>query len=482
MERHWIARWALVLFLLGGIQLPLVAQTPPVLIDTNLPSGNLSQAYRYTFQVVGGTAPFSWSVSNGNLPSGLSLDGTSGRLEGTPSATTVATFTVQVQDSNGQTASRTFNLIVTTSGFQLQPTAAELVLLQGRTASLQLQVIGQPQTNNPIGFSLLSALPAGVVASFEPALLSGGDSNVNFVAAADTSAAAGVYPLRVSGVSPPDSQYASFNLIVRPPPPEIAGFSPPGGLPGTSVTVRGTQLQTATAVTIGGLRAPFTASGPNQLQLSVPRGARTGRIVVVTPAGSATSATDFLVPTFALSLQPGVATAQPGSQVLLKLVTTGQVNNLVNLNVINLPDSWSAQFNPNYLDSQHRQANLLLQVPATSPLGNAAITVSAGIVQAAATVQVLTAPPRLTRLFPVQGPPGTVITLSGQNFQPGLRLRLGALELPIFSISSNRVQAQLPDGVASGRIQLVNPDGQTVSTSTVFAVLPRTGPPVLPPP
>ena len=61
----------------------------------------------------GGSAPFEWSVSSGSLPRGLSLDAATGVISGTASpAAQTETFTVELTDATGATASQALTLEV----------------------------------------------------------------------------------------------------------------------------------------------------------------------------------------------------------------------------------------------------------------------------------------------------------------------------------------------------------------------------------
>lgn len=84
-----------------------------------------------------------------------------------------------------------------------------------------------------------------------------------------------------------------------PPPgtePVIDGFSPASGPVGTVVTIDGSNLADATAVSFNGTAAEFTAeSSGTSITATVPSGATTGPITVTTPSGSATSAKSFRV-------------------------------------------------------------------------------------------------------------------------------------------------------------------------------------------
>ena len=77
--------------------------------------------------------------------------------------------------------------------------------------------------------------------------------------------------------------------------PSILGFSPPSGPVGTPVTITGTGFTQTTAVEFETKPATFTVVSDTQVTATVPAHARTGKIKIVTPAGSATSKTSFTV-------------------------------------------------------------------------------------------------------------------------------------------------------------------------------------------
>ncbi len=83
--------------------------------------------------------------------------------------------------------------------------------------------------------------------------------------------------------------------------------SPAGGLPGTTVSLSGTNLASATAVLFNGLSADFTnGTDPDRLiTATVPVHATTGPVTVITPQGNITSLAPFTVPVpLAMTLQP----------------------------------------------------------------------------------------------------------------------------------------------------------------------------------
>ncbi|HEY1660428.1 MAG TPA: choice-of-anchor tandem repeat GloVer-containing protein [Candidatus Sulfotelmatobacter sp.] len=78
--------------------------------------------------------------------------------------------------------------------------------------------------------------------------------------------------------------------------PMIKAFSPASGAVGTSVTFTGTGLTQTTKITFGGTNAfGFVVNSDTSITVSVPAGAKTGKIVVITKGGSAASATNFVV-------------------------------------------------------------------------------------------------------------------------------------------------------------------------------------------
>jgi len=84
-----------------------------VVTPTSLPNGAQGIDYIQTISVTGGVAPYSFAISAGALPSGLSLNATTGVISGNPTASGAANFTVKVTDSSGGTpasASVTYNM------------------------------------------------------------------------------------------------------------------------------------------------------------------------------------------------------------------------------------------------------------------------------------------------------------------------------------------------------------------------------------
>ena len=88
-----------------------------VAITTTSPltAGVNNSPYSMTFTAAGGTTPYTWAITGGNLPAGMnpgSLAPTTGVFSGTPTATGTYLFTVTVTDATSQSDSRLFSWTV----------------------------------------------------------------------------------------------------------------------------------------------------------------------------------------------------------------------------------------------------------------------------------------------------------------------------------------------------------------------------------
>src|SRR5262249_55803142 len=105
---------------------------------------------------------------------------------------------------------------------------------------------------------------------------------------------AGATSGRITVTTPAGTATSASNFTVARP-PTITGFSPTRGPGGTVVSIDGSEFAGASGGPFGGKSAGFSVLSSTRIQASVPSGARTGRITVTTPAGTATSAGDFTV-------------------------------------------------------------------------------------------------------------------------------------------------------------------------------------------
>src|SRR5439155_15908379 len=122
------------------------------------PGGTVGTAYSQTVASSGGTAPLTWSVSAGALPAGLSLNTGTGAITGTPSAAGSPSFTIQVVDNVGATATKALSITVAAT---LSITTTSL---PGGTVGIAYsQTVGSSGGTAPLTWSVPSgSLPAGL--------------------------------------------------------------------------------------------------------------------------------------------------------------------------------------------------------------------------------------------------------------------------------------------------------------------------------
>ena len=75
-----------------------------------LPYGTVNVSYSQTLSVAGGSSPYTWAITSGALPTGLTLNSSTGAITGTPVSDGATAFTVQVTDRNGAAVQRAYVL------------------------------------------------------------------------------------------------------------------------------------------------------------------------------------------------------------------------------------------------------------------------------------------------------------------------------------------------------------------------------------
>lgn len=91
--------------------------SPSVQIATpNLPGGQLSNEYHFVMTAFGGSPPYAWSLSAGQLPPGLALDADTGEISGVAAASGAFSFNVRVTDDSAQQNERSFRIKIGGNG------------------------------------------------------------------------------------------------------------------------------------------------------------------------------------------------------------------------------------------------------------------------------------------------------------------------------------------------------------------------------
>jgi hypothetical protein len=276
---------------------------PGVTITTAspLPGGDVGTAYSQTFAASGGTTPYTWTISFGTAPAGLTLS-SAGVLSGTPTTAGSSTFTVKVTDNVGATSTKSFTLVIATA-----PSITTASLPAGDVSVAYSQTLAESGGTSPFTWSLSSGtLPTGLTIS-AAGVISG------------TPSAAGTFSFTVKVAdSATGSATKSLSIVINAL-PSITTSSPlPAGSMGAaySQTFAGSGGTTpyTWAVASGTLPAGLTLSSAGVLS-GTPTGSGTSNFTVtLTDAVGGTASTAF-----ALTINPGVlittASPLPGGDV-----------------------------------------------------------------------------------------------------------------------------------------------------------------------
>ena len=220
------------------LSITIAAAAPVNITTTTLPNATKLTSYgNRAVTTTGGLGPFTWDISAGALPAGLTQNTSTGVISGTPTcAATTQTFTVRVRDSSAAMTTDTHALTVTVNPVPLL-NITTTALPNGVVSSAYNQTVQATGGITPRTFAVTSgALPTGL--------------NLN----ASTGAITG---------TPTQTETANFSIAVT----DACGATDTQAL---SITISATALgrndsrATATALTTGGNQtinasiSPFT--------------------------------------------------------------------------------------------------------------------------------------------------------------------------------------------------------------------------------
>jgi hypothetical protein len=165
---------------ISGVVSGTGGQANPLSITTSaLASATQSTAYSATVVTTGGTAPITFSISSGSLPTGLSLNTSTGTISGTPSVQGTSAFTVRAVDSGSITlsASQALSIVVQAPLATLSITQAS-PLTAGSVNAAYTQAISLSGDRAPYAWSVTAgALPSGVTLGASTGILTGRPGN-----------------------------------------------------------------------------------------------------------------------------------------------------------------------------------------------------------------------------------------------------------------------------------------------------------------
>ena len=93
----------------------------PTITTNSLPNGTVGTTYNQTLHASGGTAPYTWAITVGSLPAGLSLNTSTGVISGTPTTAQTSSFTVRVTDAAAKTDTKALAITIDPAGIVSDP-------------------------------------------------------------------------------------------------------------------------------------------------------------------------------------------------------------------------------------------------------------------------------------------------------------------------------------------------------------------------
>ncbi|WP_189644632.1 putative Ig domain-containing protein [Luteimonas gilva] len=276
-----------------GVQsVTIVVNAAPTIVvnPATVPNPTVGVAYSQTFTGSGGTAPYTFQITAGALPAGLTLSST-GALTGTATAGGTFNFTVEAKDANNFTGTRAYSITTNPPTITLSPTTVPNATM-GTAYSQTLTASGGTMGIGYIFNVTAGALPPGLALSSSTGAISGtptASGTFNFtVTATDRSTGTGApytgsqaYTLVVIQIPPVANAVSAtvgFNSGATPitlnitggPPSSVAiGTAPANGTAiasGLSITYQpnagfaGTDTFTYTATNGAGTSAPATVT------------------------------------------------------------------------------------------------------------------------------------------------------------------------------------------------------------------------------
>ncbi len=238
--------------------------------------------------------------------------------------------------------------------------------------------------------------------------------------------------------------------------PEIASFYPTSGIAGTSITITGTNLLTVSNVKFNGINAlTITNITSTSFKTTVPLGAISGKITIITADGTATSMQAFTVIDMSLST---ITSFTPIS---------GKAGTVVTITGTTLSAATAIKFNglPATTITDITATSLKATVPVNATTGQITLVAADGIATSSADFTVIpTLIPAITSFTPTSGVTGTEIVITGFNLAGATLVKFNGVETTaITNNTATSLKTTIPAGATTGKITVTTTDGNAIS-------------------
>ena len=255
--------------------------------------------------------------------------------------------------------------------------------------------------------------------------------------------------------------------------PHITALEPERGIPGTRVTLRGTNFpadRSLASVRLNGAEIPMESYARDAIVVTIPRDAQTGRFQVIGRLqGTGTAPQEFFV------LQP----------VQLQSVDppAGPIGSTVTLHGSGFepdPARLTLRLGPQVIrPTRNSTTEIVFTVPRAARGGTVAVEADGRQPVSSAQPFVITVPPVVTAVVPVAAAPGARITIRGRNFGSDIAtvgVTIGALTCPTAAVTPTTIECQIPDGAQTGPLTVRVANAGEARARAPYRVLPAPTP------
>jgi hypothetical protein len=237
-------------------------------------------------------------------------------------------------------------------------------------------------------------------------------------------------------------------------PPVISDFVPAEGVSGDTVVIRGDQLERTQRVLFDNYLAPITSREADCVSVLVPAGVATGLITVMTPAGSAVTASPFQV-----IRPPVIDTIAP---------MKGKVGTSVAISGSNFKRVSSVRFNRAEATFTFSERTITATVPEAATDGPITVRCAAGSATSTAIFDVET--PTISGFSPTQGVSSEDVTIRGANFVDVSAVHFNGVSAVFTTVTAEKIVATVPVGATTGPIRVICAGGGSAVSATNFRV------------
>lgn len=371
----------------------------------------------------------------------------------TAASPTALTIEVPVGAVTGAITVETNGLVATSS--------QQFVVLQPPTISGFTPTSGGPGASVTINGTHFDTTPSANTVLFNgiQATVNSGDAS-HLVVTVPVGATTGQISVTCN-----DNQTAlSTDSFTVPPPPTITGFLPAEATEGQPVTINGNNFDpdaSGNEVFFNGVAAVVSSASANQIMVTVPPGATTGKLTV-----SADGQTSLSTDSFVVRPAPHVTSFTPGS---------GGVNTVVTITGTGFdpdPTDNTVKFNgvaANIISASSTQ--IVAKVATGSSTGPFTVQVGTPVAVSPSNF-VFTAAPAIFSFSPASTYTGQTVTIDGANFDPNPAnntVKFNGVSATVDTATATKLEVRVPAGATDGQIT-VTVNGQEAISTGAFNV------------